>query len=360
MLRTLPLRLACTLLALAALTATVPARATGLTQLLRRETASLAELERLGDLIARTEQELEEARLRHQQLQREISEAERRRAVFEQRVAQRRRQVALRLRGLYKLSRGGLIRLVLEAPDEHQLSTRLSAASLVLRRDVRELRGFAAELAHLREEQGRLEQARAAQARLAERLAAERARLHEAREQHLAGLRRLRASRRFQLELGGSLDSQQRALLQRIEDLRWKVRSAGGFAALRGRLPQPVGGPVVSIFGRPVEGGGLSLLRNGFTYCPSPREKVHAVAEGLVRVAGPFPGFGRLVVVEHSDGYFSLYGFLSSTAVSEGQRVRRMDPVGRAGIDPMTGRAAAYFELRHRARPLDPAVWLRR
>jgi septal ring factor EnvC (AmiA/AmiB activator) len=184
--------------------------------------------------------------------------------------------------------------------------------------------------------------------------------LREARGHQLAGLRRLQASRRLQQELGGELDSQQRALLQRIADLRWKVRTAGGFVALRGRLPQPVGGPVVSIFGRPVEGGGLSLLRYGFTYRPSQREKVLAVADGLVRVAGPFEGYGRVVVVEHSDGYFSLYGCLSSTTVSEGQPVRRMEPVGRAGIDPMSGRTATYFELRHRERPLDPAVWLRR
>lgn len=77
-----------------------------------------------------------------------------------------------------------------------------------------------------------------------------------------------------------------------------------------------------------------------------------------MRVAGPLEGYGRLVVIEHSDGYFSLYGFLASTSVSEGQRVRRTAPIGRAGVDPLTGHNAAYFELRHGERPLDPADWL--
>ena len=362
------------LLALALPVAAI-AGVTKLTQTLRRETAGLATLESLSDWIVRSEEDLEGAAFRSKQLAQQIKDAERRRAVIEERMGSRRQRVQLRVRGLYKMSRGGLLRLLLEAPDEERLSGRFSAASLILRRDVREISAFNAELGRLRSEQQKLEQARTALTRLTERLTQKRAELEDARNQQLAALHHLRYSRRLQQTLAGELDGHQRALLKRIGELGWKVRSAGGFAALKGTLPRPVGGAVTSIFGKTVEGGptgrsssgpsgraapGVSILRHGFTYRPSKYETVHVVADGLVRVAGPFEGYGRLVVVEHSDGYFSLYGFLGSTAVSEGQRVRRTDPVGRVGIDPLTGHSAAYFELRHGERALDPAIWLRR
>jgi septal ring factor EnvC (AmiA/AmiB activator) len=65
-----------------------------------------------------------------------------------------------------------------------------------------------------------------------------------------------------------------------------------------------------------------------------------------------------VVLLEHEDGYFTLYGFLSEVAVAEGQELRRGQPLGRAGIDPLSGERATYFELRRGERPLDPLSWL--
>lgn len=332
-----------------------------LTQALRRETSTLATLESVTDWLIRTNAELEEVRYRQGKLEHQIAETGRRIKALGERRGQREQHVNLRVRGLYKMSRGGLLRLLLEAPDEHQLSARLSAASLILRRDVREMELYQGELRRLESERARLLSARSEQAALRQKLEAKRAELSKARREQQLLLRKLEQSRRLQQGLTAELDSQQRTLLRTLQSLSWKLRSSGGFAALRTHLPRPVSGPVTSIFGKTVESEHkLSILRWGFTFRPAARAEIKAVADGLVRMSAPLEGYGNLVIVEHADGYFSLYGFLSETKLGEGARVYVGSVLGRAGLDPLTGRSALYFELRHGDRPLDPAAWLKR
>lgn len=75
--------------------------------------------------------------------------------------------------------------------------------------------------------------------------------------------------------------------------------------------------------------------------------------------AAPFAGFGVMVILDHGDGAFSLYGQLTDTPLAPGETVRRGGTVGSAGILP-TGEPGAYFELRIDGRPVDPLQWLRR
>jgi septal ring factor EnvC (AmiA/AmiB activator) len=341
-----------------------------LTQTLRRETTSLATLESLSDWIVRGERELDDARARRSETEVQIGEASRRMRALEQRSLERRHHLRSRLRALYKLSRGGAVRLFLEAIGTQDLLLRLSIASRVLRRDVRELELYGGEHQRLEVERGSLERARRERQAAEERLSAKQTELQRARREQLKILARLQLNRRQQQRLAGELDRQQRALLARISTLAWQVRTAGGFAARRGSLPRPVQGPIAAIYGgaiwapkRDERGDGarqISLLRHGITFRPAPGAMVRAVDPGTVRVAGTLAGYGRLVLVEHLDGYFTAYGFLAEVAVAEGDTVRRGTPLGRAGVDPLTGARALYFELRHGPRPLDPVAWIRR
>ena len=75
-------------------------------------------------------------------------------------------------------------------------------------------------------------------------------------------------------------------------------------------------------------------------------------------MAGPFSGYGRLVIVEHSGGFFSIYGFLGQVTVKQGDPVEAGHVVGSAGLDPVTGGRATYFELRHNRHALAPSEWI--
>jgi septal ring factor EnvC (AmiA/AmiB activator) len=84
---------------------------------------------------------------------------------------------------------------------------------------------------------------------------------------------------------------------------------------------------------------------------------VHAVHDGTVAYADAFTGYGRLVIVDHGNQTFSLYGNLADLTAAKGTHVQSGSPVGTVGL-AADGTAATYFELRVDGRPVDPLQWL--
>jgi septal ring factor EnvC (AmiA/AmiB activator) len=130
--------------------------------------------------------------------------------------------------------------------------------------------------------------------------------------------------------------------------------------AFRGDLPWPMTGKVVQRFGRlPAGRFGTTIVRNGIEVAGREGADVHAVHEGTVAHAAPFTGFGTLVIVDHGQSAFTLYGHLAEAVVTPGTNVSRGTVVGSLGQSP-SGGAALYFEVRIDGRPADPLQWLRR
>jgi septal ring factor EnvC (AmiA/AmiB activator) len=129
--------------------------------------------------------------------------------------------------------------------------------------------------------------------------------------------------------------------------------------AFAGALDWPVRGPVTAGFGRaPSSRFGTSIVRNGIEIGTPEGTAVRAVHEGRVAFADPFSGFGRLVIVDHGQGVFSLYGHLQTVAVARGAHADAGSALGTTGRST-TGADALYFELRVDGRPVDPLQWLK-
>jgi murein hydrolase activator len=130
--------------------------------------------------------------------------------------------------------------------------------------------------------------------------------------------------------------------------------------AFQGDLPWPANGQVTTRFGRlPAGRFGTTIVRNGIEVAAAEGTTAAAVHEGTVAFAAPFSGFGTLVIIDHGNSAFTLYGHLLDTVVSAGTNVSRGAPLGHVGLSP-SGGAALYFELRIDGRPVDPLQWLRR
>jgi murein hydrolase activator len=128
----------------------------------------------------------------------------------------------------------------------------------------------------------------------------------------------------------------------------------------QGALPWPVRGTVSSRFGRqPSSRFGTSIVKNGIEIAIAEGQPVHAVHEGVVAFSGQFTGYGNLVIVEHGERVFSLYGHLSAMQVAQGDRIEAQATVGRSGLNP-NGTPALYFELRVDGKPVDPLQWLQK
>ncbi len=152
-----------------------------------------------------------------------------------------------------------------------------------------------------------------------------------------------------QLELARTLSSTEAASTVVVLPIR----------PFRGDLPWPIKGEVSQRFGRAPAGRfGTTIVRNGIELSAQEGMAVTAVHEGTVAFAAPFMGFGTLVIVDHGQGAFTLYGNLAEAVVTAGTNVSRGTPVGMLGQTP-SGGAALYFEVRIDGRPVDPLQWLR-
>ena len=98
--------------------------------------------------------------------------------------------------------------------------------------------------------------------------------------------------------------------------------------------------------------------QNGIDIAAPPGTPVTAVHDGTVAFAGPFEGFGHLVILDHGNKSFSLYGYLDAVGVSRGAQVERGRSLGTVGTSP-TGTNLLYFELRVDGHAVDPLQWLK-
>ena len=122
----------------------------------------------------------------------------------------------------------------------------------------------------------------------------------------------------------------------------------------------PADGVVSGRFGRQrANRFGTTLVRNGIEISLPEGRPVHPVHEGTVAYADQFSGYGNLVIVDHGDRAYSLYGHLASLEVHRGERVDVTDTVGVAGRNP-AGNPSLYFELRVDGQAVDPLQWLKR
>jgi septal ring factor EnvC (AmiA/AmiB activator) len=131
--------------------------------------------------------------------------------------------------------------------------------------------------------------------------------------------------------------------------------AADGFARLQGRLSLPTRGELASRFGSPRQEGGTSW--KGIFIRAANGAEVKSIAAGRIVFADWLRGFGNLAIVDHGEGYLSVYGNNESLFKSVGEAVKAGETiaaVGNSGGNPETG---LYFELRHLGQPIDPLKW---
>lgn len=126
--------------------------------------------------------------------------------------------------------------------------------------------------------------------------------------------------------------------------LRPPVESSAGRAML------PVRGQIIRTFGQEGPAGGLE---KGITIETRPDARVVAPFDGQVAFAGPFRGYGQILIIEQTDGYHTILVGLSRIDGVVGQNVVAGEPVGLMG-NPENGRPALYVELRRNGRPVNP------
>ena len=159
-----------------------------------------------------------------------------------------------------------------------------------------------------------------------------------------------------------SLKDDQKDLEKLITELRKALEDMPGtsrdpFADQRGQLIWPVAGSLLNDFGQPRAGG--SLRWNGVLVATGRGAEVKAVYHGRVAYADWLPGLGLLIVIEHGDGYMSLYGHNETLFKQVGDWVQPSEVIATTGDSGGRSKAALYFEIRKGSRPENPHRWLK-
>ena len=126
------------------------------------------------------------------------------------------------------------------------------------------------------------------------------------------------------------------------------------FSAAKGRIRWPAAGVVAAAYG---ETGPDGLAMRGVSLKVRPSAQITSPADGEIVFAGPFQGYGRLLILNPGEGYFVLIGGLARLDAAEGQHVLAGEPLGVGPIAGENGAAAIYIELRRNGAPVDPAKW---
>lgn len=256
------------------------------------------------------------------------------------------------------------LRLLLSQDRLRDASRALAYHRYVQAGQVRRIRALLEELAELARVTARVGEQRAeldaALAREVEALAA----LEAQRADRAALLQVLAGQQKAQERRVSELRRDERALLDLIESLRDifadipdQLDGAQPFAQRRGQLAAPVPGRVLTGFAGTLPDGRRS---EGWLLEAASGETVRAVAPGRVAFSDWMKGYGLLLIVDHGEGFLSLYAHNDGLLRDVGDWVKANEPLAQAGSSGGQGRSALYFELRRQGQPLDPRAWVRR
>jgi murein hydrolase activator len=326
-----------------------------------QESALLVQLRKLEVERQLKTEELAQIDRDRVETQRKLSDASTRAESLQRRAEAETPEIENRLVRVYKLGQPGYWRLMLDVDDLRSMGRAYRTASALNKIDRDRVYEHKQTLEALARERHELE-ARAAQIASLETQAK---RAKAALDRSVTDRSTLVAAIDARRDLNAQMTGELQAAQQKLQASLTQLDSAAAPVTLplrpfQGALPWPLRGRIVGGFGRQSSSRfGTTIVRNGIEIGVNEGQLVRSVHDGTVAYAEPFSGYGNLVIVEHGERSYSLYGYLLSMQVSKGEHVEAQAPLGMSGRDP-AGNPSLYFELRVDGKAVDPLQWLSR
>ncbi|MDH3894339.1 MAG: peptidoglycan DD-metalloendopeptidase family protein [Chromatiales bacterium] len=301
-------------------------------------------------------------RLRDQQSEtaRRIGELERERVAVEARIGVERDSLAAQVRAAYVTGRNERLKLLLNQQDPAHLGRMVVYYDYFnrMRRDT--IASVSADLARLNAVAAEQETEAMRQRQLEQRQSQELDKLEQARARRAEVLVAVDASIRAKGDAIAEMETQAATLEKLVEELRevlrdFPVEADAPFADVKGQLAWPLRGRLLRDFGQPRAQGRLKW--DGVLVGAAPGTQVKAVYHGRVAYADWLTGLGLLVILEHGDGYLTLYGHNESVFKSVGEWVAPGETIAEVGDSGGQAQPALYFEIRRGRQPQNPHRW---
>lgn len=272
-------------------------------------------------------------------------------------------QLAAQVNKTYRLARQSRLKLVMNQDSPSELSRMLAYYEHLNRAQTARIEAIRATLAALQEVYRQIELQLVEVALAQQKQQAEldnKQEQHKVRQQVLAKLKSQIGSGEAQLKEFENNRKDLEQLLEKLSDVLADIPTNLGehlsVKTQRGKLPTPVQAKVRKAFGQQRSGG---MYWQGWVFDAQPGKEVINIAYGRVAFADWLRGYGLMIIIDHGEGFMSLYGYNESLLWEVGDWVEPGSVIATVGTNS-SGEQGLYFELRKDGKALDPAAWLKR
>ena len=322
------------------------------------EQSALAEIERTLGQLAR---ELRTTRADLARTRQQVREFSDQAAALEAQIAAQRGLLAEQLRVAYRIGIQSRIRAMLSGQDPNDIARRLALHGYLGRARLQSVSTLNEQIEQLDQ---LLEQERRSRAELTQLLqtqqeqTASQERVQTEREATLAELNQLIQTDE---QILASLEADAERLQALLEDLADVLADippqieSTPFAELRGQLPKPVSGPLRARFGDIRSG---NARWDGWLIAAEEGREVQAIAYGRVAYSDWLRGYGLIMIIDHGDGFMSLYGHNQALLADVGDWVSPGQAIALVGNSGGETESGVYFQLRRDGETINPARWI--
>ena len=279
-------------------------------------------------------------------------------------IEDKRKRVKQSVRVLYQESRFNTLRIMLASTDYYDFMKKYYYLSFISRKESEILRGYNETVAHLGVKQKEMRQVMEDLKKDKNKAAFVVSEVRSERSKKSRLLASIRKDKSLHERAISELkDSANRVnnLIKELERKRERSSKDAGFLHLKGKMKWPTVGKVVAYFGRQKHPKFDTFInRKGIEIDAQRGSSIRAVYEGVVVYADWFRGYGQMIILDHGEGYYSLYAHAGKLMVSVSDRVKTEQVIGEIGDTGLTEDPNLYFEIRLGGKPMDPLAWLKR
>jgi len=331
---------------------------------------SASDRDRLTAELQEAEVEISEKRIRLKELERERDFSARRKAELDAQLARREaqldeesRELATQVRAAYMSGSQERIKLLLNQRDPATIGRLMAYYGYLNEYRSENIAVVTAAIRELAELHSQVAAEEARIAQLAKARYDELAKLGQAQDKRKALLARLKEKISGEGREVERLAAQEKDLSRLIAELTsilsdYPITSEAPFTTHKGRLTWPVAGTLAHDFGQPRVSGQLQW--NGVVLTAPRGKEVRSVYHGRVEFADWLAGMGLLVIVNHGEGYMTLYGYNETILKNTGDWVAPGEVIATVGDSGGQAQPALYFEIRKGTQPVNPRQWITR
>lgn len=341
----------------------------------RKERDTASQLQKVQKEAALTADLLRELEAKQARVEEQIDGIRAEHARASEELAERKRRMARTLRAMYVRGTPTNAEVVLRTASIRYALSHFKYLGLVARNNERLVEDIRAQEQYLAATDARLTETLYEISATADEARDEKERLstiRRSRQSMLQRVRRQRADYKRAIDDLAASERRVQSMIATLEKRRQESLAAGreadvfpdvGFGRLRGAMPWPVRGRVVTGYGRQKNPRhGTETMNSGIDIAAAEGTEVRCVARGQVEYVQWMDGYGKTIIVNHGGGFYTVYAHLSEALVSESMALEPGHVIGRVGDTGSLDGTKLHFEVRagQHGDPVDPMRWLGR